>query len=45
MARAWPGHAGDRHIVVTDGFDLFDCDILGQPVEFAEQLIEDPTIS
>ena len=34
-ARRWD--AGDRHIVVADGLDLFDAGVLGEPVEFAEQ--------
>src|SRR5258708_15286516 len=36
---AWRGYAGDRHVVVADRLYLFDSDLFGKLVEFAEQLI------
>src|SRR5262249_36842855 len=37
---AWRRHAGDRHVVVADRLYLFDPDIFGKLVEFAEQFIQ-----
>ena len=40
MIAARRRHAGHRHVIVADRLDLFDAGIFGEPVEFAEQLIE-----
>ena len=33
--------AGRRHVAVADGLDLFDAETLAQPIEDADQLIEE----
>ncbi len=40
MAAARHRHACDRHVVVADRFYLFNSEIFGKPVEFAEKLIQ-----
>jgi len=37
-ARRWD--SCNRHVVVADRFNLFDAEVFGKPVEFAEQLIQ-----